>query len=55
MYDWIIEADVYRLTKAASEATDPRERRKIEALAEQKLAALSARRRTAAGGASFNV
>jgi len=41
MYDWIIEADVYRLKKAASEATNPRERRELEALAQHKLAALS--------------
>ena len=54
MYDWIIEADVYRLRKAASEATDSRERRAIEALAAQKLAALSARRRATAAGTSDN-
>jgi len=54
MYDWIIEADVYRLQKAASEATDSRERRDMEALAEQKLAALSARRRKTVAGTSDN-
>jgi hypothetical protein len=43
MYDWIIEADVYRLKKAASEAANPRERRELEALAQHKLAALSER------------
>jgi hypothetical protein len=37
MFDWIIEADVYRLRKAAREATSPRERSEMEALAEQKL------------------
>jgi len=47
VFDWIIEADVYRLRKAAGEAIDPRERRDIEALAEQKLALL--RQRKAAG------
>lgn len=46
MLDWIIEADLYRLRKAASEAANPIERREIEALAEQKLALL---RRRAAG------
>jgi hypothetical protein len=40
VFDWIIEADVYRLRKAAGEATDPRERREIENLAEHKLAVL---------------
>ena len=40
MFDWIIEADVYRLRKGAREATSPRARREIEALAEQKLALL---------------
>ena len=40
MLDWIIEADVYRLTKAAAETTDAGERRKLEALAEHKRAAL---------------
>jgi hypothetical protein len=43
MFDWIIEADVYRLRKAAREATNPRERREIEALAEQKVAFLRSR------------
>jgi hypothetical protein len=43
MFDWIIEADVYRLRKAAREATNPRERRAIEVLAEQKLAILEGR------------
>jgi hypothetical protein len=40
MFDWIVEADIYRLKKAASEATNPRERRELEALAQQKLAAV---------------
>jgi len=40
MFDWIIEADVYRLRKAAGEAISPRARREIEVLAEQKLALL---------------
>jgi len=44
VYDWIIEADAYRLRKAASEASNSRERRELEAQAEQKLAALSQRR-----------
>ena len=47
VFNLIIEADVYRLRKAASEATSPRERRKIEALAEQKLAVVRLR---SAGG-----
>lgn len=52
MFDWIIEADVYRLRKAAGEATNPRERREIEALAEHKLALL--RRRTGGGETSVD-
>ena len=54
MYDWIIEADIYRLRKSANEAANPSERRKIEALAEQKLAALSSRRRPTEAGTSDN-
>ena len=54
MYDWIIEADVYRLKKAVSETTDPRERRELEALAQHKLAALSQRRETLVAGTSSN-
>jgi hypothetical protein len=54
MYDWIIEADVYRLRKAASEATNPRERRELEGLAEQKLAALSGHHRTLVAGTRSN-
>jgi hypothetical protein len=46
MFDWIVEADVYRLRKAAAEATNPRERRELEALAQQKLALLSRRSET---------
>ena len=52
MYDWIIEADVYRLRKAAGQATSPSERREMDALAERKLAALSLRRGTGVGGAN---
>ena len=44
MYDWIIEADIYRLRKAAAEATSPHARHEMEALADRKDAALSARR-----------
>ena len=44
MYDWIIEADIYRLRKAAADAPSQSERHEMEALAEQKLAALSAKR-----------
>ena len=54
MYAWIIEADVYRLKKAASEATNPRERRELEALAQHKLAALSQRREASVAGTSSN-
>jgi hypothetical protein len=52
VFDWIIEADVYRLRKAAGEASDPRERREIEALAEHKLQVL--RRRAGAIETSAN-
>jgi len=44
MFDWIIEADVYRLRKAAGEATNARERRELQALAEHKLSVLHRRR-----------
>jgi hypothetical protein len=54
VFDWIIEADVYRLKKAASEATNPRERRELEARAEQKLAALSHRHEATVAGRSSN-
>ena len=54
MYDWIIEADVYRLKKAASEASNPRERRELEALAQHKLAALSQRHDATAARTSSN-
>jgi len=50
VFDWIIEADVYRPRKAAGGATSSRERREIEALAEQKLALL--RERTGGGETS---
>jgi hypothetical protein len=43
VFNWIIEADVYRLRKAASEATSSRERHELEALAEHKLAVLGRR------------
>ena len=54
MYDWIIEADLYRLKKAASEATNSRERRELEALAEHKLAALSQRREALVAATNSN-
>jgi len=37
MFDWIVEADVYRLRKAALEATNRQERRELEALADHEL------------------
>jgi len=40
MFDWIIEADLYRLRKAAAEVRGPRERREVEALIDQKVAVL---------------
>ena len=49
MYDWIIEADAYRLRKAAVEATTPRERRELEGLAERKLAVLQRRKGASEG------
>jgi hypothetical protein len=54
MYDWIIEADLYRLKKAASEAANPRERRELEALAQHKLAALSQRHESPVAATSSN-
>ena len=43
MYDWIIEADVYRLNKAASQAGTAEERRELEALADAKVQVLAAK------------
>jgi len=43
MFDWIIEADIYRLRKEASEASDARQRRELEARADQKAAILARR------------
>ena len=43
MFDWVIEADIYRLGKAANESHSSRERREIEAPAEQILALLRER------------
>ena len=44
MYDWIIEADIYRLRKAARETSKPGEQQKLEALAAQKERILAARK-----------
>ena len=44
MYDWIIEADIYRLNKAALEAGSARERRELEMQAERKALVLATRR-----------
>lgn len=52
MYDWIIEADIYRLQKGAEEATDSRLRHELESMAEQKHAALAARSGTGRTGGS---
>jgi len=54
MYDWIIEADVHRLKKAASEATYSPERRKLESLIQHKLAALSQGQEARAARTSAN-
>lgn len=44
MYDWIIEADAYRLRKQADEALDPAVRRELERRAERKVQLLAERR-----------
>jgi DNA transposition AAA+ family ATPase len=36
MYDWIIEADIYRLKKAARDTTQDEERRMFERLVREK-------------------
>jgi hypothetical protein len=54
MFHWIIEADIYRLQKAAGEETDGKVRRELQAIAEHKLAVLETRRGKAAGRASQN-
>ena len=45
MFDWIIEADIYRLNKEALEASSQQERRELEELAELKVQLLAARQR----------
>ena len=45
MYDWIIEADIYRLNRAAREARTAEERRKLEGLADAKVRILAAKQR----------
>ena len=45
MYGWIIEADIYRLDKAASEASTAEERRKLERLADAKMHLFATKRR----------
>ena len=52
MFDWILEADVSRLTKAANEATDPRARSELRSLAARKLAFLSEHRSIATADAT---
>jgi len=44
MYDWILEADIYRLDKAVREAAGIQERRALETLAKQKALILAAKR-----------
>jgi len=44
MYDWILEADIYRLDKAARDGAGVQERRALEALAKQKALILAAKR-----------
>jgi hypothetical protein len=44
MFDWVIEADIYRLRKAISETTDRQEQRELAGLAEQKERILAGRR-----------
>ena len=45
MYDWIIEADIYRLNKAAAQASTAEERRRLETLADANGQALAAKQR----------
>jgi hypothetical protein len=52
VYDWIIEADIYRLRKAAEELTDTRQRRELEAMAERKAAVLTSQRQAPADEAA---
>ena len=49
MFDWVLEADIYRLKKAALEASSGQERRTLEALAEQKQRVLARRRADVSG------
>jgi hypothetical protein len=44
MFDWIIEADIYRLKKAARETSDPEEQRKLESIANRKERIVAAKR-----------
>lgn len=45
MYNWIIEADIHRLNKAARQASTAEERRKLETLAHGKVQILAAKDR----------
>ena len=44
MFDWILEADIHRLRKAAAEATYPDQRRELLTLLNQKIAVLDEQR-----------
>jgi hypothetical protein len=44
MYDWMVEADIYRLRKAAAEATGRREGREAGLLTEHKPGGLCSQR-----------
>ena len=48
MYDWILEADVYRLEKAIFESSKPEERESLQRLLASKRRALEAARLEAA-------
>ena len=45
MFDWIIEADIHRRKKEATEQYDPLKRRRLQELAEQKMHMIGSRAR----------
>jgi hypothetical protein len=53
MYDWIIEADIYRLNKAAGQTSRGEEPRNLETFADAKAQVLAAQRREASALTAF--
>lgn len=52
MFDWIVEADIYRLRKEAREASDSHQQCQLEEQAVRKAAVLAKRHASAGDGAA---